>query len=196
MALDFPDPSESPWMDENGRLWVHDGDGWICAAAAPPSRPPKVSVYSNQTVTHTFDMNAAWAKVIVTGGGQTASGNNAGGGGATAIKSFMIETPTANIVAAGTAGTSTYNDGINSLSGGGGNATGATASGGDINIRGGGGAYAGGGTNAGSVGGGSYWGGGGKENNPAVVYGAGGGQYNASQYGAGAAGVVYIEEHY
>jgi hypothetical protein len=26
--LNFPDPSASPWTDDNGQTWVHDGNGW------------------------------------------------------------------------------------------------------------------------------------------------------------------------
>jgi len=28
-SLNFPDPVSSPWTDPNGRIWTHDGDGWI-----------------------------------------------------------------------------------------------------------------------------------------------------------------------
>ena len=211
--LNYPDPSESPWEDPNGKVWTHDGDGWVCIGESTSEDSVRVTVYDTPGAhTHTFHVNAIRAEVIVTGGGGGGGdlGRSGGVGGATAIKTHDITSASASIVvgsggAAGSGGVgtngsdSTYGDGTVSLTAQGGtggiagSAAGAVAAGGDININGGSSINRTAGSER-TVGGASYWGSMGTGDRPSQIalYGAGG--TGAENPQSGNKGVVYVKE--
>ena len=158
--------------------------------------------------THTFNTDANWAMVVVTGSGGTgqASGTGGGAAGGTAIKTMAIPAATstitvgASVTASNTAGaSSSYADGTNTISAtGGGNSTGigGIGSGGDTNIRGGSGTGAPSTAGLRGAGGASYWGGGSSGVTTAAgAYGSGGGAKNSSTLSYSGGGIVYIVEY-
>jgi hypothetical protein len=175
----------------------------------------------------TFTSSRTWTrpsgitKVImyVTGGGGNGGGStgdnfyagSGGGAGGTAIKFLDVSSiSTSTITVGSAAGTSSWSDGTNTITGNPGNigggtsdtpGVGGTATGGDINLSGGDGLIRI--DNArGGQGGSSYWGG--TDSYPvsgtpsaATTYGTGGSASSGGDAagGAGAPGIVYVQEY-
>jgi hypothetical protein len=178
---------------------------------------PIITVYDSaaSAQTHTFTPGRNWYKVIVTGGGGSGGdligGPNVSGGsaGGTAIKTAAITAASATYTvgqgaaAFGDGGDSSFDDGTETVVGGGGkqgvelyggSLDGGIATGGDINLIGG--SYTGG------TGGTSYWGGSNSSLSPNATYGCGGKAENDSggagpiiPAGPGISGIIVIEEY-
>ena len=61
MAMNFPPPSESPWTDPNGRVWVHDGDGWEQSCEAEGGGPSDIYAETAPDVNN-YDEGQGWVR--------------------------------------------------------------------------------------------------------------------------------------
>ena len=155
------------------------------------SRAPKITSHT-ASATHVFDPEAKWAMIWVTGGGQTSVGNGGGNSSRVAMKAVALEDiESAALVVAGTAGTSSYDDGIDLVTAGPDSSSGA-----DVEMPSTTGGYSSSSANADARGAASFWGSGARLGEASSIWGAGGSVFSSTSHGQGAPGMILIEEYY